>query len=66
MQTRVYLGKEEKEIMEKFINTYCELKRVLPFGCYLDGTQDYLDLSDFDIDIVRYIADCEYLVAYEE
>ena len=52
--------------MEKFINTYCELKRVLPFGCYLDGTQDYLDLSDFDIDIVRYIADCEYLVAYEE
>ena len=66
MQTRVVLNKEEKEAIEKFINIYCELQRVLPSGCYLDDTEDYLDLNEFDIDIVRYIDESEFLVAYEE
>ena len=66
MQTRVVLNKEEKEIIEKFVNIYCELQRALPLGCYLDDTEDYLDLNEFDIDIVRYIDESEFLTAYEE
>lgn len=66
MQTRVVLDKEEREILEKFVGLYCELKRVFPLGCYLFGGEDYLDLNDLDIDIARYIEESEYLVAYEE